>query len=81
MAMIKAQKVEPLVISDAPIPDKAPTSIKPSAPSAKTPVRSIMIKPNAASAKGTAKSGILPIQLAIIFISPALPVYGEYGDE
>ncbi len=65
--------------SCAPIPASAPTSIRPSAPNARTPARSVRISPSAARAKGTAKSGVLPSQLAIISISFRLPERGGCG--
>ena len=51
--------------SCTPMPASAPTSISPSAPSDSTPARSETISPSAASANGTAKSGMLPSQCAI----------------
>ncbi|KPY57067.1 hypothetical protein ALO94_200025 [Pseudomonas syringae pv. spinaceae] len=56
-----------------PMPASAPTSISPSTPSASTPLRSISIRPSAASANGTAKSGALPSQWEISSINVLLP--------
>ena len=47
----------------APTPAIAPISMKPSAPSERTPDFSVRISPSAASAKGTAKPGMLLTQL------------------
>src|SRR5271156_5325204 len=63
MATTNATAGYPPSVRQVPMPANAPTSINPSAVRLRTPERSEMISPNAASAYGTAFVGALASQL------------------